>query len=214
MAFNREVDEATAVEVAKLFTECIAAPSFSSKARTVFATKKNLRLLELGVPDKNASSVSAVDYRTLEGGALAQERDSIIYSDLKSVTKAVPSAEDLESLKFAMKVCKHVKSNAIILVRGSQTVGIGAGQMSRIDSLNIAAGKMKAVKHGLDESKFPLVLASDAFFPFNDVVLESSKISVKTIIQPGGSIRDEDSIKACDEHGMAMVFSGIRHFRH
>ena len=214
LAFNREVDETTAVEVVKLFTECIAAPSFSEKAKAVFATKKNLRLLELGSPDKNVTSASSVDYRTLDGGALAQERDSLIYSDLKPVTKAAVTTTDIESLKFAMKVCKHVKSNAIILVRGTQTVGIGAGQMSRIDSLNIAAGKMKAVKHGLDEAKFPLVLASDAFFPFNDVVLESSKIGVKAIIQPGGSIRDEDSIKTCDDKGLAMVFSGIRHFRH
>jgi phosphoribosylaminoimidazolecarboxamide formyltransferase/IMP cyclohydrolase len=113
-----------------------------------------------------------------------------------------------------MKICKHVKSNAIVLVRGSQTVGIGAGQMSRIDSLNIANEKMKAIKHGLDESNNPLFLASDAFFPFNDVVLAAAKLGVKAIIQPGGSIRDEDSIKACDENGMAMVFTGARHFRH
>ena len=138
----------------------------------------------------------------------------MLYGELKTVTKATASARDVEALKFAMKVCKNVKSNAIILVRGSQTVGIGAGQMSRIDSLNIAAQKMKAVKHGLEETSNPLFLASDAFFPFNDVVLESSKIGVKAIIQPGGSIRDEDSIKACDEKGMAMVFTGVRHFRH
>jgi len=214
LAFNREVDEKTAAEVVKLFTECIAAPSFSQKAKSVFAAKKNLRLLELGAIPGKAQGTPTVEYRTLEGGALAQERDSILYSELKSVTKAVPSELDIESLKFAMKVCKHVKSNAIILVRGSQTVGIGAGQMSRIDSLKIASEKMKQVKHGLDEAANPLFLASDAFFPFNDVVLESSKIGVKAIIQPGGSIRDEDSIKACDENGMAMVFTGVRHFRH
>lgn len=214
IAFNREVDEATANEVVKLFTECIAAPSFSEKAKIVFASKKNLRLLELGALPKNALNQNTAEYRTLEGGSLAQERDSLLCSELKTVTNVPVSESDIESLKFAMKVCKHVKSNAIILVRGTQTVGVGAGQMSRIDSLKIASEKMNLVKHGLDETKNKLVLASDAFFPFNDVVLESSKIGVKAIIQPGGSIKDADSIKACDERSMSMVFTGTRHFRH
>ena len=213
IAFNREVDEDTAVEVAKLFTECVAAPSFSAKAKEIFAAKKNLRLLELGKIEK-ASAAPSLEYRTIEGGALAQDKDSILYSNLTAATKAAATDADINALKFAMKVCKNVKSNAIVLVRGTQTVGIGAGQMSRIDSLNIANEKMKAVKHGLDETNNPLFMASDAFFPFNDVVLASAKIGVKAIIQPGGSIRDEDSIKACDEHGIAMVFTGTRHFRH
>lgn len=212
LAFNRELDETTAREVAKLFTECIIAPSYSDKALEVFKAKKNLRILL--PPEGGAKPAAGVEYRAISGGMLVQDKDGSLWTETRPATKRPPSKAEMDALLFAWKVCKHVKSNAIILVRGTQTVGIGAGQMSRIDSLNIAAGKMKAVKHGLDDTTNPLVLASDAFFPFNDVVNESAKAGVTAIAQPGGSIRDEDSIKAANDHGIAMVFTGMRHFRH
>ena len=214
VAFNREVDGDTAEEVIKVFTECIIAPKFSEKAKQVFAAKKNLRLLEQANKPAKTTGMLHYEFRQISGGMLVQDKDEQLLNELKTVTKRVPKADELESLKFAMKVCKNVKSNAIILVRGTQTLGVGAGQMSRIDSLKIAAEKMKAVTVEPTVAAQPLVLASDAFFPFNDVVNESSKLGVAAIIQPGGSIRDEDSIKASDEHGMAMVFTGIRHFKH
>ena len=213
IAVNREIDDKTAQEIVKLFTECIIAPAYSKKALEIFADKKNLRLLEQPSKEKS-KALSDVEFRALSGGMLAQDKDNSLLKEIKHSTKRVPSVEEMESLIFAWTICKHVKSNAIILVRGKQTVGIGAGQMSRIDSLKIACEKMRAVEHGLDDSKNPLVLASDAFFPFNDVVNESAKQGVKAIIQPGGSIRDNDSILAADSHGMAMVFTGMRHFRH
>ncbi|MFH1368129.1 MAG: bifunctional phosphoribosylaminoimidazolecarboxamide formyltransferase/IMP cyclohydrolase [Elusimicrobiota bacterium] len=214
IAFNREVDGDTAGEVVKVFTECVIAPSFSEKAKQVFAGKKNLRLLEQ--PSRPAKPAGTLNYefRQISGGMLTQDKDELLLNETKTVTKRAPKKAELESLKFAMKVCKNVKSNAIILVRGSQTVGVGAGQMSRIDSLKIAIEKMKAVDKASYDDSIPLVLASDAFFPFNDVVNESAKLGVQSIIQPGGSIRDEDSIKAADEHKMAMVFTGVRHFKH
>lgn len=214
VAFNREVDENTANEVVKVFTECVIAPSFSDKAKQIFAGKKNLRLLEQ--PSKPVKPAGTLNYefRQISGGMLTQDKDELLLNEIKPVTKRAAKQDEIESLKFAMKVCKNVKSNAIILVRGTQTMAVGAGQMSRIDSLKIAAEKMKAVDQNAYDAKLPLVLASDAFFPFNDVVLESSKLGVQAIIQPGGSIRDEDSIKACDEKNMSMVFTGVRHFKH
>jgi phosphoribosylaminoimidazolecarboxamide formyltransferase/IMP cyclohydrolase len=214
IAFNREVDDATAADVTKLFSECVIAPSFTEKAKQVFAAKKNLRLLEQPAKIKKDQGTVEIDYRSLTGGILVQDKDAALLTEKKPATKRAPTKEEMDALMFAWVVCKHVKSNAIILVRGEQTVGIGAGQMSRIDSLNIAAEKMKAVNHGLDEKKFPLVLASDAFFPFNDVPLTAAKVGVTAIAQPGGSIRDADSIKACDENNVAMIFTGMRHFRH
>ncbi|MCX5781408.1 MAG: bifunctional phosphoribosylaminoimidazolecarboxamide formyltransferase/IMP cyclohydrolase [Elusimicrobia bacterium] len=213
IAVNGEVDDKTAAEIAKLFTECIIAPSYSKAALDIFASKKNLRLLVQSNKSKT-KPLFDIEYRAMSGGMLAQDKDNQLFKETKPATKKTPSKEEMESLKFAWIVCKHIKSNAIILVRGKQTVGIGAGQMSRIDSLNIANSKMEEVKHGLDEDKNPLVLASDAFFPFPDVVNEASKIGVKAIIQPGGSIKDEDSISAANNHGIAMVFTGMRHFRH
>ncbi len=213
IAFNREVDEVTASETAKLFTECIIAPSYTSKALEVFAAKKNLRILvqpaqpgKRGVPER--------EFRYISGGMLAQDKDNLLLSETKNATARKPSDEELKALEFAWKICKHVKSNAIVLVKGTQALGIGAGQMSRIDSLKIATEKMKAVKDELPAATIPLVLASDAFFPFPDVVNESAKLGVKAIIQPGGSIKDADSIKAADDNGIAMVFTGMRHFRH
>lgn len=215
LAFNRELDDAAAAEVIKLFTECIIAPSYTPKALELFATKKNLRIL---LPPNNGKTRQtegcSIEYRALMGGMLVQDRDNALLNETKPATKRTPADDEMSSLLFAWKIAKHVKSNAIVLVRGRQTVGIGAGQMSRIDSLHIASEKMRSVKHGLNEKENPLVLASDAFFPFPDVVNESSPLGVTAIIQPGGSIRDEESIKAADAHGMSMVFTSMRHFRH
>jgi phosphoribosylaminoimidazolecarboxamide formyltransferase/IMP cyclohydrolase len=213
IAVNREIGEAEAVEITKLFTECIIAPSYSAKAKEVFQAKKNLRLLEQPVM-KKADLTIDIEVRALTGGMLAQDKDNALLNETKPMTHRPPSMQEMDSLIFAWTLCKHVKSNAIILVRGCQTVGVGAGQMSRIDSLNIAAEKMKSVQHGLDEKQIPLVLASDAFFPFNDVVLAAAKIGVSAIIQPGGSIRDEDSVKAANAQDIAMVMTGMRHFKH
>lgn len=212
IAFNVSVDKIVAEELAKLFVECIIAPDFSQEAFDVLSQKKNIRLLKQPVAYKKEKS--SIEYRTLTNGMLVQNRDEQLLSEIKLATKRAPTKQEEESLVFAWKVCKHVKSNAIILVRGKQTVGIGAGQMSRIDSLNIAAKKMKQVNHGLDETQNPLVLASDAFFPFPDVVEESAKENVTAIIQPGGSIKDEFSINACNERNMAMQFTSMRHFKH
>jgi phosphoribosylaminoimidazolecarboxamide formyltransferase / IMP cyclohydrolase len=214
VAFNREVDDETAAEVVKVFTECVIAPSYSDKAKELFAAKKNLRLLIQPLKPSNPKGLLHYEFRQISGGMLVQDRNDQLLSETKPATKRVPKIEELDSLVFAMKVCKHVKSNAIILVRGTQTLGVGAGQMSRIDSLKIASEKMKSVDAKSFDASLPLVLASDAFFPFNDVVLASAKLGVQAIIQPGGSIRDEDSIKAADENKMAMVFTGIRHFKH
>ncbi|MFA5858979.1 MAG: bifunctional phosphoribosylaminoimidazolecarboxamide formyltransferase/IMP cyclohydrolase [Elusimicrobiota bacterium] len=215
LGFNREVDAATAEEIIKIFVECVIAPKIDGAAKTVFAKKKNLRVLELALPKKDVHKL--IDYRLISGGMLVQGKDTLIgLDDLKVVTKRQPTKEELDSLKFAWVVSKNVKSNAIILSMGTQTIGIGAGQMSRIDSLNIAVSKMSqidkmSVQYPVSQ---PVVLASDAFFPFDDVVRAGAKSGVKAIIQPGGSINDKLSIDACDELGIAMVFTGIRHFRH
>lgn len=214
IAVNREINEAVATEITKLFTECVIAPSFTDKAKQVFAGKKNLRILENPIKNSGVSKENNIEFRTISGGMLAQDKDTLLSNELKTITARKPSDIELESLKFAWKVCKYVKSNAIVLVRGNQTIGVGAGQMSRIDSMKISAEKMKSVKHNLNEKDFPLVLASDAFFPFPDVVNESAIIGVSAIIQPGGSIKDEDSIKAANDHNIAMLFTGMRHFRH
>ena len=150
----------------------------------------------------------------LTDGMLIQERDEKLLNEVKTITKKEPTKQEIESLLFAWKICKHVKSNAIILVRGTQTVGIGAGQMSRIDSLNIAVKKMKEAKFEIDQTKYPLVLASDAFFPFPDVVEAASNENVTAIIQPGGSIRDDLSIDLCNKKNIAMQFTSMRHFKH
>jgi len=211
LAFNVPVDQQTAIETSKIFTECIIAPVFSDKAIEIFAKKKNLRILTLPLPDKKTT---ALEFRQISGGMLVQDMDILVSNELKCVTTRQPNVNELEALKFAWLVCKNVKSNTIVLSRGKRTLGIGAGQMSRIDSLNIAAAKMKAVKCELNENAFPLVMASDAFFPFPDVVEMAAKIGVKAIIHPGGSIKDADSIEAANKHGIAMVLTGTRHFRH
>ena len=203
LAFNREVDGDTAQEVARLFVEAIAAPSYSPKALSVLTAKKNLRLIEV------APGTSELVVKSISGGLLAQtadlaplDRSSLVVKTLRS-----PSDEELETLLFGWKVCKHVKSNAIVYARAGQTVSVGAGQMSRVDSVKV--GAMKAV--------LPLagtVLASDAFFPFPDGVEEAAKYGVTAVIQPGGSVRDEEVIEAANKLGLAMVFTGVRHFRH
>src|ERR1700685_95306 len=200
---NRPVDLAAAEEMHKLFVEVIAAPSFDEAAKTKFATKKNLRLVEV-VP-ANQKWVM----KNISGGMLLQDSDlrQLENSDLKVVTKRPPTAEETRALLFAWKVCKHVKSNAIVYARDGQTVGIGAGQMSRVDAAKLGAMKAQLPLKGP-------VAASDAFFPFPDGVEEIAKAGATAIIQPGGSQRDPEVIDAADRLGLAMIFTGIRHFRH
>jgi phosphoribosylaminoimidazolecarboxamide formyltransferase/IMP cyclohydrolase len=206
VALNRRMDLKTAKVVAKSgFLECIIAPGFEKEALQLFKGKKNLRLLELS----DLGAIDEPDLKRVSGGLLLQDKDlaTLDSSNLKVVTKKKPTAKQLESLIFAWKVAKHVKSNAIILTSGTKTVGIGAGQMSRVDSVMIARKK----SGGLSKNS---CLASDAFFPKADAVIEAAKAGVKAIIQPGGSIADEEIIKTCDKYKIAMVTTGIRHFRH
>jgi len=200
---NRVIDGAAAEEIAKLFVEAIAAPGYTPEAKDKFATKKNLRLVEV------QASMQKFAMKQVSGGMLVQDADirPLSDADLKVVSTRPPTAEEMRALKFAWKVCKHVKSNAIVYAREGQTVGVGAGQMSRVDSCKI--GAMKAI--------LPLkgtVAASDAFFPFPDGVEEIAKAGATAIIQPGGSMRDQEVIDAADRLGLAMVLTGVRHFRH
>ncbi len=208
MAFNRALDAATAEEVAKLFVECIVAPGYEPAALEKFAAKKNLRLLQLPAWESGAHDCD-LEVKRVSGGVLVQEQDRHILaeSDLKMVTRRAPTREEIDAMLFGWKVCKHVKSNAIVFARAGQTVGIGAGQMSRVDSVKIAVMKAQLPLAGS-------VVASDAFFPFPDGVEEAGKAGATAVIQPGGSVRDADVIAAADRLGMAMVFCGVRHFRH
>jgi phosphoribosylaminoimidazolecarboxamide formyltransferase / IMP cyclohydrolase len=207
IAFNRGMDAETAAEVAKLFVECIVAPGYDSAARETLAGKKNLRLMEMG--KVSAETKVSWDLKRISGGVLIQQPDTltIAESDLKVVTRRQPSREELHDLLFGWKIAKHVKSNAIVFVRGGRTLGIGAGQMSRVDSVKIAV--LKAQESLADSS-----VASDAFFPFSDGVEEAARAGAKAVIQPGGSVRDAEVIAAADQLNMAMVFTGVRHFRH
>ena len=207
LAFNRAVDAATAEEVAKLFTECIVAPGFEEKAKAIFAAKKNLRLLEL--PPGALVLDRELQLKRILGGMLVQHPDlgEIKESELRTVTKRAPSAEEMHTMRFAWKVCKHVKSNAIVFARDGATLGVGAGQMSRVDSVKLAVMKAQSSLQGC-------VVASDAFFPFPDGVEEAAKAGATAVIQPGGSVRDNDVIAAADRLGIAMVFTGMRHFLH
>jgi phosphoribosylaminoimidazolecarboxamide formyltransferase / IMP cyclohydrolase len=200
---NRTVDAAAALEMAKLFLEVIAAPAFDEDAKAIFASKKNLRLVEV------AAGVQLWVVKNVSGGVLVQDADlhKLSEADLKVVTKRAPTAEEKRALIFAWKVCKHVKSNAILYARDGQTVGVGAGQMSRVDSCKIGAMKAQLPLKGT-------VAASDAFFPFPDGVEEIAKAGATAIIQPGGSVRDQEVIEAADRLGLAMIFTGVRHFRH
>lgn len=210
IAFNRELDAATAQAIVdSQFVEVIIAPSVSAEAAAAVADKKNVRLLVCG---KWSVQGPALDYKRVNGGLLVQDRDlgMITAADLKIVSKLQPSEQQLNDLLFAWKVAKYVKSNAIIYAANGQTVGVGAGQMSRINSARIAA--IKAEHAGLAVKGS--VMASDAFFPFRDGIDNAGEAGIAAVIQPGGSIRDEEVIAAADEHGMAMVFTGMRHFRH
>jgi len=217
VALNQPIDKSAAEEITKVFTEVVIAPDASDEAKAIFATKKNLRLLLTGaLADSRAAGLFV---KSVAGGFLAQSRDATNADDLelKIVTKRAPTAAELADLKFAFKVAKHVKSNAIVYAKGGATVGVGAGQMSRVDSARIAAWKAAeaAKAQGLDA---PLtvgaVVASDAFFPFADGLITAAEAGVTAVIQPGGSMRDDEVIKAADERGLAMVFTGVRHFRH
>jgi phosphoribosylaminoimidazolecarboxamide formyltransferase / IMP cyclohydrolase len=207
LAFNRTIDAATAEEVAKLFVECIAAPGFDERAKTIFGAKKNLRLLEL--PPGGLVPERGFQLKRILGGMLIQEPDLGELSDkeLKTVTKRAPTPAEMHTMRFAWKVCKHVKSNAIVFAKDGATLGVGAGQMSRVDSVRIAVLKAQSPLSGS-------VVASDAFFPFPDGVEEAAKAGAVAVIQPGGSVRDNEVIAAADRLGLAMVFTGIRHFLH
>ena len=211
IAFNRELDAQTAEAIcAKQFVEVIIAPSVSADALAVVAAKKNVRLLECGTwGDRRPQDF---DYKRVNGGLLIQDRDNgmITEEDLKVVSKRVPTQIEMTDMLFAWKVAKMVKSNAIIYAKNNQTVGVGAGQMSRINSARIAG--IKAEHAGLEV--VGAVMASDAFFPFRDGIDNAGQAGISCIIQPGGSMRDDEVIAAADEHGMAMVFTGMRHFRH
>ncbi|MEK6544073.1 MAG: bifunctional phosphoribosylaminoimidazolecarboxamide formyltransferase/IMP cyclohydrolase, partial [Elusimicrobiota bacterium] len=212
VGFNREVDPETAQLLAPHFLECVVAPAFHEKSLEILKAKKNLRVLTLNL--RELVPPGDFDFRNISGGFLAQQKDTaVLPKETKVVTKKEPTDTQWLALRFAWKVAKHVKSNAIVLATPNQALGIGGGQTSRIDSLKIASAKLKERKV-LAKNDMPLVMASDGFFPFGDSVLFASQQGVSAIIQPGGSIRDEESIKAADELGIAMVFTGMRHFLH
>ena len=205
VAFNRMVDERAARAVTEIFTEVVVAPDFDDAAVEVLKSKKNLRILRAGV----AREPSGLDFKRVTGGMLVQTRDThrLRREDLKVVTRREPTDEEFDALMFAWTVCKHTKSNAIVYARAGQTVGVGAGQMSRVDSVRIGAMRAQLPVEGS-------VLASDAFFPFRDGLDEAARHGITAVIQPGGSVRDAEVIAAADEHNLAMVFTGVRHFRH
>jgi phosphoribosylaminoimidazolecarboxamide formyltransferase/IMP cyclohydrolase len=207
LAFNRTVDATTAAEVAKLFVECIAAPGFEEEARKTFAAKKNLRLLEL--PGNGLEPDREVQLKRILGGVLVQQPDLGELSDgeLRTVTRRVPTPEEMSTMRFAWKVAKHMKSNAILFAKDGATLGVGVGQMSRVDSVKLAVTKAQSSLQGS-------VVASDAFFPFPDGVEEAAKAGATAVIQPGGSVKDPDVIATADRLGLAMVFTGMRHFLH
>lgn len=205
VAFNCRVDEATARAVTEIFTEVILAPTFDDAALEVLRSKKNLRVV---CPEFPFAS-GLFEFRQISGGMLVQTRDThrLKLEDLKVVTNREPTENEINDLLFAWTVCKHTKSNAIVYARDNQTVGVGAGQMSRVDSAKLGAMRAQLPIKGS-------VLASDAFFPFRDGIDEAAKHGITAVIQPGGSLRDADAIAACDENNIAMVFTGIRHFKH
>ena len=205
IGLNQEVDKKTAEEIAKTFMEAVVAPKFSPEAREVLRQKNNLRLLEVGNPKDNQE----MWIEKISGGFLVQEMDraQINKEELKVVTEKQPTEQEIEELLFAWKIVKHVKSNAIVVTRDKQSIGVGAGQMNRVGAAKIALEQAQGKLSGA-------VLASDAFFPFRDTVDLAARLGIKAIIQPGGSIRDQEVIEACNEHGITMVFTGVRHFKH
>jgi len=206
VAANREIDKATAEKLHEIFLEIVIAPSFSKEALEVLQGKKNIRLLTIDIAKSAAASKKLT---SVQGGLLVQEEDILSLEDANVTipTKRQPTEQEWEDLKLGWKVVKHVKSNAIVVAKDNMTVGIGAGQMNRVGAANIA------LTQAGDKAKGS-ALASDAFFPMDDTVEAAAKAGVTAIIQPGGSIRDEDSIKKADEYGIAMVFTGVRHFKH
>ncbi|EJG1819678.1 bifunctional phosphoribosylaminoimidazolecarboxamide formyltransferase/IMP cyclohydrolase [Vibrio parahaemolyticus] len=210
IAFNQELDAETATAIVeRQFVEVIIAPSVSTEAIEVVAAKKNVRLLECG---EWSTKTTGFDVKRVNGGLLVQDRDQGMVSldDLKVVSKRQPTEEELKDALFCWKVAKYVKSNAIVYAKGDMTIGVGAGQMSRVYSAKIAG--IKAADEGLEVAGS--VMASDAFFPFRDGIDAAAEAGIKCVIQPGGSMRDDEVIAAADEHGMAMIFTGMRHFRH
>ena len=219
VAVNQQIDAKLADELVKMFLEVVIAPAFDAEALTILSTKPNVRILATGgMPDTSAQEVTV---RSVAGGFLVQTKDNVVFNEElsagggsafggKTVTKREPTPEELQDMKFAFTVCKHVKSNAIVYAKNGATLGIGAGQMSRIYSAKIAAIKAADAKLSLTGS----VLASDAFMPFPDVVEAAHEAGATAIVEPGGSKNDQASIDAADTYGMAMVFTSMRHFRH
>jgi len=208
VAMNHAADAEVATAINKVFTEVVISPDFSEEALEIFRKKKNLRVLKV---DGNAAP-NPFEYRQISGGYLVQNQDllSISKDDLTVASERQPTEKEIQAMLLAWKVCKHVKSNAIVFANDIQTVGVGAGQMNRVDSVRLAAMRAKKTELALEGT----VLASDAFFPFRDNVDEAAKFGISAIIQPGGSMRDDESIAAANEHGISMVFTGYRHFKH
>ncbi len=209
VAFNRGIDSDAAEEVGRLFVEAVVAPRYSPEALEILGRKKNIRIMVMPEEAAARDSVGSYDLKRVSGGILAQDQDAYFLrdSDLKVMTRRAPTEDEVGELLFAWVVCKHVKSNAIVYTRDRGTLGIGAGQMSRVDSARIAAEKAQSSLQGA-------VMASDAFFPFRDGLDAAARHGIRAVIQPGGSVRDDEVIRAADEFDMAMVFTGIRHFRH
>ena len=206
IAMNKQCDELVAEEISKVFVEIVLAPSFTKEALEIFSTKKNLRVLEVG---NIKPREKLLEVRNVVGGIIVQETDTSVIQkqDLKTVTTAKPSDSEVETMLFGWKVLKHIKSNGILIVKDNTTIGVGAGQVSRVDSVDIA---MKKSGENIQGS----ILCSDAFFPFRDSIDKISNSGIKAVLQPGGSVRDNEVIEACNEHGIAMVFTGQRCFKH
>ena len=208
VALNRPLDKAVAEEIVKIFVEVVIAPGVETDASEVLATKPNMRVLVTDMPDPQTRRMTL---RSIAGGVLVQSADNTVFTGEPAiVTKRAPTEKEFTDLKFAFTVCKHVKSNAIVYVKEATTVGVGAGQMSRIYSAKIAALKAEEANISLEGA----IMASDAFLPFPDCVEAAHEVGATAIIQPGGSLKDQDSITAADKHDMAMVFTGVRHFKH
>ncbi|QLG62955.1 bifunctional phosphoribosylaminoimidazolecarboxamide formyltransferase/IMP cyclohydrolase [Halorarum salinum] len=214
VALNRECDAATADRVVDSFKEVVVAPGYTDDALDVLTGKKNLRVLDVGELGEPGRTGETLTEKPVVGGRLVQERDlqSPTREDLEFVTEREPTDEEVETMLFAWKVLKHVKSNGVLFADGTETVGVGMGQVSRVDAVTLAA--MKAEKDAEGKSAEGAVMASDAFFPFPDGIEEAAKAGIEAVIQPGGSVNDDDVIEAADEHGMAMAFTGSRSFRH
>lgn len=212
VAFNRPLDVKAAAAVTETFTEVVIAPDYTVEALEILKAKKNLRIVRIDPGIRAARDAAVLEYRRISGGMLVQEADSRVVrpEEIKIVTSRKPTQDELNAMMFAWRICKHVKSNAIVLANADQTIGVGAGQMNRVDSVRIAAIRAERFSLPIEGA----ALASDAFFPFRDNVDEAAAIGIKAIIQPGGSIKDSESIAAANEHGVTMSFTGIRHFKH